>query len=179
MFDAILPSAESSCCSGSPPNPKPPKPVKEKKEKPKKEKPEKKPKKEKGGAPAEGTAADAKEKDPKSSGKEKKDEKAKPVPVQVKHTTFISAIFFDIFFSFFVFCFVYHFIHKLFAILNFAHHNAFVSKFPHIHNISNLIDTIFYLVQIAHFITNPNKKCLIFGDGNSFIECLCARDDDD
>lgn len=82
VLSLLLVNAESSCCNGGS-NPKPPKPVKEKKEKPKKEKPEKKPKKEKGGAPAEGTAAEAKEKDAKSSGKEKKDEKAKPIPVQV------------------------------------------------------------------------------------------------
>lgn len=104
-------NAESSCCSGGS-NPKPPKPVKEKKEKPKKEKPEKKSKKEKGGAPAEGTAAEGKEKDPKSSGKDKKDEKAKPIPVQVKksHSCAHSIRFFLILF---VPSFIYHLLNTL------------------------------------------------------------------
>lgn len=108
-------NAESSCCNGGS-NPKPPKPVKEKKEKPKKEKPEKKSKKEKGGAPAEGTAAEGKEKDPKSSGKDKKDEKAKPVPVQVKscHTfrCTMHSILFDLIISF-VPSFIYHLLNTL------------------------------------------------------------------
>lgn len=139
-----MPCAESTCCSGNP-NPKPPKPVKEKKEKPKKEKPEKKPKKEKGGAPAEGSAADAKEKDPKSSGKEKKEEKAKPVPVQVKkplHKQSIGNLFFlwsFVFWIFFLFLsgfgcsisLIYHFIHTIICYFEFAHHNAFVSQSPH------------------------------------------------
>lgn len=74
-------SIESSCCGGGSSAPKPPKPVKEKKEKPKKEKKPKKGEEVAAGAP------DAKEKDPKSSGKEKDKEagksSAKPTPFQV------------------------------------------------------------------------------------------------
>lgn len=103
VLSLLLVNVESSCCNGGS-NPKPPKPVKEKKEKPKKEKPEKKPKKEKGGAPAEGTAAEAKEKDPKSSGKDKKEEKAKPIPVQVMKPHTQSILFFSFSLFHFIIC---------------------------------------------------------------------------
>lgn len=126
-------NTESSCCNGGS-TPKPPKPVKEKKEKPVKEK---KPKKEKG-APAEGTAAEAKEKDPKASGKEKEKEKdagkSKPAPVQVidKLNWIINLEWFN-------------FIYQNFALLNW-HYFA--------HSFKKTICTIFSVQILAYKKTN-------------------------